>query len=119
MKFEISRELYSKGALMKAAYTYIDDYYIHLDLNQQYYEVTIEPKQNKDIYIQENDFENEILIQQIRNDVWEKTSSLRKMIYARALASTIIDIYDNQSELTEEKESDSESILKDWYVQQN
>lgn len=49
MKFR--RELYSKIALIKAAYNYTDIAYIHLDADESYYYVTIEPKEEGEVYI--------------------------------------------------------------------
>lgn len=118
MVFKFNKEFYSKEAVMKAAYTYIDNYYIHLDMERQYYEISLEPKTENIDNVFEKDFENELLIQQMRNDIWEKTSSLRKMIYARALASTIIEISDEENEWNNGEENDAESILKDWFDEQ-
>lgn len=116
MEFKINSKFYSKEAVMKAAYTYIDKYYIHLDVDnkQEYYKIYLEAKQDSTTEPCEKEFENELLIQQIRSDVWEKTSSLRKMIYARALASTIIECPDYENNWSQ-GQTNEDSILKDWF----
>ena len=58
MKFR--KELYSKIALIKAAYNFSDRAYIHLDADGDYYYVTIEPKAGDDM-VSEQEFENEML----------------------------------------------------------
>ena len=45
--YKFNKELYSKEDLMKTSYRFIDDFYIHLDVDDQYYYVTIHPKEDK------------------------------------------------------------------------
>ncbi len=111
--FLFSKELYSKEALIKAAYDYIDDYYIHLDSDEQNYYVQLEAKDDNP-QLSENDFKNTILIHEMRKVVSEKTGKLREIMYARAMASTVIE--DNNIEDNDLYNDDNaEDILKDWF----
>ena len=53
-----NKELYSKTALIKAAYNYLENAYIHLDMDEKYYYVFLKEKK-EDIEIKEDDFMNE------------------------------------------------------------
>lgn len=60
MIFKFNRNLYSKEAMLKAAYRFTDKAYIHLDIEDEYFIVNISLK-NNNTAINENDFKNEIL----------------------------------------------------------
>lgn len=107
---KFNKNIYSKEALLKAAYQFLDEVYIHLDEIEDYYIVEISEKDGNTINIK--DFENEILIQQTRKQVADKTHKLRETIFARAMASTIID--ENRN-LDEEIEVSQDEILVDWF----
>lgn len=113
MKYSFSKEIYLKESLIKSAYTYIDEYYVHLDADELYYYVTLERKDGQvSPEISEEEFKNEMLIQQTRCEIWEKTKDIRKLVYARALASTIVDI---PNDIEAGVSYDENSILKDWF----
>ena len=115
--FEFSKEIYSKEALIKAAYDFIDEYYIHLDSDDEKYIVQIEAK-GEVCSFNENEFINAILIHETRKIVSEKTKNIREMMYARAMASTVID--ECESDIVEEFDDNksSEEILTDWFDEQ-
>ena len=54
-KYKFAKELYSKIALMKAAYCFTDTCYIHLDADDTYYYVDVEPK-SKEAPVNEKQF---------------------------------------------------------------
>lgn len=112
MKF--CKELYSKTALIKAAYNFTDRAYLHLDADELYYYVTIFPKQEEEI-VSEEEFINEMLTQSVRHEVYQQTKNIRELLLARAMAtSVVVDeklIDDFEEEFFEENE-----ILKDWFA---
>nr|WP_317999588.1 His-Xaa-Ser system protein HxsD [uncultured Faecalibacillus sp.] len=108
--YKFNKELYSKEDLMKTSYRFIDDFYIHLDVDDQYYYVTIHPKEDKTL--NEEEFVNEMLVQQTRNIINKETKNIREMIYARAMASTLIQ--EEQIDI-EQDEDDIDDILVDWF----
>lgn len=113
MKF--IKELYSKVALIKAAYNFTDRAYLHLDADETYYYVTIEPKQDGQ-NISEHEFINEMLAQSVRHEIYLQTKGIRELLIARAMATSVIadehlvDEVDNSSDSFL-----SEEILKDWF----
>lgn len=113
MKF--CKELYSKVALIKAAYNFTDNAYIHLDSDDKYYYVEIQTK-NEAFKITENEFINEMLTQSVRHEVYKQTKNIRELLLARAMATSVVvdeDLVDDPE--TGEAFSEND-ILKDWFV---
>ena len=113
MKF--SKELYSKIALIKAAYNYTDIAYVHLDADDIYYYVSIENK-NPGQEINEQHFINEMLAQSVRHEIYQQTKNIRELLLARAAATSVI--VENGIEENEEVHGlfSENEILKDWFV---
>lgn len=114
MKF--SKELYPKIALIKAAYNFTDQAYIHLDADDSYYYVSIEPKDTEQT-VSEQAFVNEMLAQSVRHEIYLQTKGIRELLLARAMATSVIadehliDEVDNSCDAFS-----SEEILKDWFA---
>lgn len=109
-----SKELYSKIALIKAAYNFTDRAYVHLDADDTHFYVTIETKDPGD-EVSEQEFINEILTQSVRHEVYQQTKNIRELLLARAMATSVI----VDETLVDEDEEDSFSegdILKDWFA---
>ncbi len=110
------KELYSKVAILKAAYNFSDKAYLHLDADRDYYYIDIVPKDD-DCVLTVGEFENEILAQSVRHEVYQNTKNIRELIMARALATTVI----TEKIVVEDEGIDSDSvykeedILKDWF----
>lgn len=99
--------------MLKAAYNFSDNSYIHLDADEEYYYVYISPKTDKQLLLQK-DFINEMLAQSIRHEVYRQTKNIRELMLARAMASSVM--VKNDYEMLEEQELFSEDeILKDWF----
>lgn len=115
MVAKFKKDIYPKSALLKSAYNFTDKAYVHIDADECYYIVDIQPKDGETIDI--DDFKNEILAQCVRIDINNKTKSIRELILARALASTIVNEKDNSIDDIEESENniDIDDILKDWF----
>ena len=108
-----SKELYDKDVLIKAAYAMSDKVYIHLDVDKDNYLVEFSSKDLNDSNDYNRIFENELLAQQTRKIISNKTQQIRGLITARALSSTIVEL--KESNESNESGFDSESILKDWF----
>ena len=94
MRFRFSKEIYDKGALLKAAYAYTDRAYIHIDVDEDHYIVDVNMKDNaEDSDVKLEAFQNEIL--------------------ARAFASTMISVVPSYQ--PEEGTVDIDDILTDWF----
>ena len=115
MTYKFQTSLYSKKALFKAAYSFTDKAYIHIDLQGKYYVVNIEMK-DSGYDIEEKDFQNEILAQMVRCYIRSETENIRELIMARAFASTVIeDVEKEQEPLLEADNVDIRDVLRDWF----
>ena len=114
MLIKISKDIYSKGVLLKTAYSFTDEYYVKLDQKNNFYVISIDSKNgvlNSNI---EKEFCNELILQATRESILEKTSTIRELVLARAFASTIVDT--SNDVITDEKESvDGTHVFEDWY----
>lgn len=115
----LDRSVYPKEALLKAAYTFIQECYIHLEQDEKSYEVTMTAKETSQLRERlPAEFENELLAQTVRYQVYCQTHTVREILMARAMASTMV-IDGDPTELIGEEESYSdeelESILEDWF----
>ena len=114
MRFTFSKEVYNKDALLKAAYSYTDRAYIHIDVDENNYIVDVNMKDNSESNdIKLEAFQNEILAQMVRQDIRRKTKSIRELILARAFSSTMIS--EVPSYQPEEGIVDIDDILTDWF----
>lgn len=117
MKYYFTKEIYDRDALLKAAYHFTDIAYIHLDVDDENFIVTIEAKE-KENYIKEKEFQNEILAQMVRKRVAEETKTVRELMIAKAFSSTIIENEQNDPipiQITNDNDIAPEDILKDWF----
>ena len=119
MRVLYSKNIYSKKALLKAAYHFTDRYYVYLGVEGDF------TSKSGDIIDGErlqNQFKNEILAQVIHLVVANETSDLRKLVVARALSSTMIDEERNNDEtnnrptnIDEISLNELSAIARDWY----
>lgn len=115
LKFD--KTLFSKIALIKAAYNFTDRAYIHLDVDDKYYLVRCEAKLSEDI-ICEKEFLNELLAQSVRHEVYSQTKDIRELLLARAMATSVVyndEIIDNNDAGEGEVQYGIEDIIKDWF----
>lgn len=112
-KFRFNKELYSKTALIKAAYNFTDSAFIHLDADKKYYYVSIEIKKGKE-GISEESFLNEMIAQSIRHEIYLQTKNIRELLLARSMASSLVLKNDIEVEDIEDRFTEDE-ILKDWF----
>ena len=114
MTLKFRKSLYPKEALLKASYNFIDKAFIHLDADDEYYFVNIDRKED-DTEISEKEFENEMLTQSVRHEVYLETKNIRELLLARALATSVVaDTDSNVSDDINDKYTE-EDILKDWF----
>ena len=115
-KMKFRKELYPKVALLKAAYNYTDKAFIHLDADAEYYYVYFEMKDNLP-NIKEKEFVNEMLAQSVRHEIYLKTKNIRELLYARAMATSVV--YDtDENDLPSEDnlpQFEVNEILQDWF----
>jgi len=110
-----SKELYPKIALIKSAYSFTDRAYIHLDANDTHYMVDIIPKLGCS-EISEAEFTNEMLCQCVRHEIYQQTKTVRELLAARAMASTVIQQNGSRLEdISAEMPAEEKAILMDWF----
>ncbi len=110
-------KIYPKEAVLKAAYAFIDDYYIHIQLDNNMYRIDFTPKDENLSDPVISQFENELISATIRLQVYQQTHVLREIMLGRAMASTMI-MDDESVDLSETEDNNSEAlgdILKDWF----
>lgn len=114
-KLKFRKELYSKTALLKAAYFYTDITYVHLDADEQYYYVQLTPKDNGK-EISEDEFINEMLTQSVRHEVYLQTKNIRELLLARAMSTSLVTKKEVVTEdLMPQDDFSEDEILKDWF----
>lgn len=107
-----SKELYPKSVLIKSAYNFTDRAYLHLSQDDGDYIVEIEEK-GTESKLDMREFDNEMLAQAAKYEVFKQTKAIRELIVARAMASTIVEEPLVQEESIED--IDVSEILKDWF----
>ena len=115
MVAEFSADLYPREVIIKTAYAFTDNYYVHLDLIDNKYKIELKHKaDNADSNI-EDILNNEIIDQLARYTVSVKTAEIRKLIMGRAFASSMIVSSKDMHEYSADHISSSELILRDWF----
>lgn len=115
-QLKYNRELYSKIALIKTAYNFTDRAYLHLDADKEYYYVAISMKDGEQ-EVTDQEFENEILAQSARHEIYLQTKNIRELMLARAVATSVVASKDEELEFDDEnvQEFSEDKILKDWF----
>lgn len=117
MNYKFNRELYSKIALIKAAYNFTDRAFIHLDSDADYFYVYLDMKAGTDP-ISEKEFTNEMLAQSVRHEIYLQTKNIRELLLARSMATTVVtDAQVSSGDDLFEDEYHEQDILKDWFVE--
>ena len=120
MTISLDKQLYSKAAILRVAYQFIDSVYIHISQSDASWIIEWTPKK-EDCIIDARTFENEAVAQQLRLTLLEDTSDLRRIVLARAYASTVVDdeTPGDSSSSTQQKYSSipfsPDDVLKGWY----
>lgn len=115
MRFNFSKEIYSKKALLKAAYSFTDEFYVHLSTDNENYIAELTAKKDE-TSVDFEEFKNELLSQTLKEQLESDTKELRTLIMARALSSSLIDNSEG-TEYVETDDNEAASIMKDWFEQ--
>ena len=121
MIIKLDKEIYSRQVLLKTAYSFSDRAYLHLSKNKQEWIVEWTNMPNQDIVPEM--FENELVSQQLREELIEKTRDIRTLLLSRAFASSIMDLDSPSMEeknkkietINEDDEKNASEILKGWF----
>lgn len=113
MEYHFDKSLYPKAALIKAAFSFTDRAYLHLDQTNKNWVVLI--KQKESCAIKYEEFENEMLAQSARCLINQQTKNVRQLILGRALASTLV--VQNSSTEENQEDMDISGALKSWFAE--
>ena len=111
MDIRYKKELYSKSVLFHTCYRFTEHTYIHLDVDETDYIVSIQAKETDDKKDYVALFSNQIIEEASREDIMEKTKNIRQILFARAMASSVI--FEDKDE--ENLYADDKSAMKDWF----
>ena len=121
MEIRVDKSIYSKQVLLKTAYSFSDRVYLHLSQDDQSWIIqwTDMPGQTTKPEM----FENEMLSQQLREELVEKTRDIRTLLLSRAFASSAMEIESTDTEppiitddnMLDEDDVAAEDILKGWF----
>ncbi len=121
-RFSISKDLFPPPVVLKAAYAFLDRAYIHIEDDHTNWIVnmrTKNPAEQADNNCQE--FENELLSQAVRLITAKQTQSIREILLARAMASTLIDEKDPLEKIKADEldvsSNELDKILTNWFEQ--
>ena len=126
MTVTVSKSLYSREILLKTAFSFTDRVYLHLEQDGENWIVSWKPRAGQNV--EPGEFENELIAQSLREKLLEQNADIRRIILARAFASTVMDnrpgetvsfspedtpgVQEDPAPLTEAKKAD---ILKGWF----
>lgn len=112
MQIRYKKDLYSRNVLFKTCYKFTDDTYIHLDVDEKDFIVTIIPKNNDDKIDYASEFSNQLIEEINREIVINQTKNIRQILFARSMASTVI--YDENLPEIDTNVNDK-TAMKDWF----
>lgn len=117
MEIKFPKSIYSIEQILRAAYVFTDQAYIHLDDDEKYIYVYMDAKEQSDLSNIQGELKNEVLAQVLRESISVRTKSIRDLIFQRAMSSSMI-VPDNHFSNLQSEEClavDLEPILKDWF----
>jgi His-Xaa-Ser system protein HxsD len=132
IEFVLDLRVYETDAILRAAYRFIDDYYVSFRSREDHeIEARFVHKGSQSIDCQEltGEFHNELLHCVLRRSVFRDTKEVREMILGRALFGTVVNVADTepQARLAPERHDpkprrpltgysdDSAGVARDWF----
>lgn len=121
LMLQVVKNVYPAECVIKTAYAFLDKAYVHIDEDSKCWQVKLEPKEGQQISkVQlQKDFENELIAQAVRLSVFKRTHTLREILLARAMSSSLIEGENVVAELDSDEQTSQDEqlqhILKDWY----
>lgn len=111
--FSFSANIYSNKAIILTANEYRTHFQFELEYKDEMF--IVHYKSTDGFTLSKSEFENRLIENSIRYDILEKTSDVRKLVLARAFASTIIDTKTLRQEDEKETQWEENIILQDWF----
>ena len=83
--FNIDKKLFSSDAILQTSYKFTDAYYFEIKTQGSFYRIVLKSKNpNTNMKNIKGDFLNELLDQQLRVNLYNKTYQIREMIVKKA-----------------------------------
>lgn len=117
MELRFDKSVYDRRALLKAAFRFTDRCYIHLQQDEAQWIVSWREKDGA--AVDSGEFENELIAQSLRLQLLEESAELRKILLARAMASTVIQEVPVPSGESGSAGQDEVQILRGWFDEQS
>ena len=120
MEIRVPKELYSAATVLKAAYAFLENSYIHIGDGGEEWVISWRMKDSSqpDTNLSA-EFENELIANAVREHVIRQTKTIREIIMARAMTSTVIDTEDPLERIAGDNSDISNeelgSILTNWF----
>lgn len=121
-EIKVDKSIYSLDVLLKTAFSFTDRIYLHLAQDEKSWIISWKAKD--EVSIDAEEFENELIMQQLRERITEKTAEVRKLLLARAFSSSIIEAGEDRPAESDsenpfrkelEREYDSSNVMKGWF----
>lgn len=120
LTFTVAKGIYLPQVLLKASYAFIKDAYIHIDESPEMWIINFSLKNNTyDSATFIGEFENELISQAVRWNIYQQTHTIRELLMARAMTSTMIDENDPINRIAEAQadidQNELDAILTNWF----
>ena len=118
--FKVKKSIYGIDVVLKTAYAFLDENYLHVTENHEDWVIEMESKNEIEDSHLEQKFENELLAQAVRAIVYRQTHNVRDILMARAMTTTIVDSEDPIATITNDQNTISDEeldqVLTDWFT---
>lgn len=119
IRIPILKNLFDGETVMKTAFVFVDRVYIHVTEDETHWFINMELKDKEKNNQIPKEFENELLAQAVRLNIYNKTHVIREILLARAMSSSFVDQDDPinriEAEQTDVFDEELNTILKDWF----
>lgn len=112
MELKYEKAIYCKEVILRTAYVFIEDAYLHISQNASQWIVSWKPKKNN--IVSPEEFENELICQQLRYQLINSHKDMRNILLGRAMATTLIE-KPGEAKAPKNCDKDIHNILKGWF----
>ena len=118
INFSLKKELYTKDIIYRVCYSFIENYYIFLDIDDKSWLINLKTKDNSPIKNLQNlkgEFNNSLINESFRDSLLDKTKKIKEIIIARALYGSDNSSIDTEGNFEDLINSDDYSFIDDEY----
>lgn len=121
IKLRVPKSVYPAATLLKAAYQFLDQVYLHIEDAATEWLIYMETKSDVQVAADhlKGAFENELIAQAVRWNIYQQTHTVREILLARAMTSTMVDMEDPLAQIAADEQDVSadelDGILTNWF----